>query len=270
MLGNPVSWFHSSTIIATYAIVPLLVYRCPGDALHKLFMNGEDVLSKFTLLLLTVFEGASKAFSITMGGVDAVRNHASNNVSLQSSMGAALICGILSGCGGGMLYSCFGMKSVNWSLQTPAALLSSNIAMFLSISTSALYLILTTPVVGKSTLIPMDEARAVCVLFIVFGLLWCRFGSYCKYPSSSSSDSATESTSQRKTKKSTPAASPEKASPEKKTEDKKSSGGRKRTPSRKSSRSAAMRSSSPSVSPSKGSEPSMRATRYSLRASKYN
>lgn len=178
MLAQPWGWIQGLYTIPIYATVALLMYYSPADFVFARL----DALAPLLAPLLIIADSVSKTLAIARLGVDAVRLHASGNAALTESVYAAILCGTIAGCGGGVLGSLLGLEGTPWSLSTPKQFRRPSAPMVVSFLSAVLYFALTDKQLPKISaasfatlalpLVPHATAiGAVFVLILGVGLL---------------------------------------------------------------------------------------------------
>ncbi|KAI9188956.1 hypothetical protein H9P43_000378 [Blastocladiella emersonii ATCC 22665] len=144
LLARPPGWLVSNDALAVYTAVYLLFRFTPVLRVVNLF----GVLAK---VVLAAADGVARALAISAFAVDTIRFRSSG--SLQTSIVACLLCGTLSGCGGGLINGIFGVTKRTWTLGTPVVSIDVQLAFL----TAALYTALTF-----SSAVSLDTAKGVC------------------------------------------------------------------------------------------------------------
>ncbi|PJF19632.1 hypothetical protein PSACC_00546 [Paramicrosporidium saccamoebae] len=155
----------------TISFLPLAMYYLPGDFLFK----GLEISSPITYPVLALADLVSKTISITTNGVDAVRFHSSGRLGLQNSAFAAIFCGFISGCGGGVLGNLVELnKGSSWTLKTPSQIHSPNASLLMSLFGACIYW--STTYLNKiypSTIdIHLDRTASIGLTFLSIASIW--------------------------------------------------------------------------------------------------
>jgi len=160
LLGQPAGFFFSDRVLCWYLLVGLLaftpltrrLFRCLTELpLLATFISMMDDVSWVT----SVVGGMNKALQPMHASATAVKN----------SVAAAIVCGILQGCGGGFIRSTFNMNDRIWHVATPKQLTGYHFVFyFTSLMSIMLYVfvnphsLLTLPA-KRGPPLSMGEAR---------------------------------------------------------------------------------------------------------------
>ena len=112
LLGQPPSWLCYSEVIPAYCFCWFIMERLPREPLFRLIRGS--ALAEFTMTLL---DDISWGIAITSWGQDKATS--AQHEPARASMIAALLCGVVSGCGGGVIQRSFGLLSETWAFTTP-------------------------------------------------------------------------------------------------------------------------------------------------------
>lgn len=121
-----------------------MVYYSPSDIVYRALESSANILLPFLL----VAESISRALSISISGVEAVRSHVSSGLVMENSNHAAIFCGTLAGCGGGIIGSMIGLENKNWSFRIPTQLGKPTTTLVVSFFGAILYWFLSTHPLG--------------------------------------------------------------------------------------------------------------------------
>lgn len=141
-----------------YIITSLLMYYSPGDVLFQWL----EMLAPISMPILLVSDAISKTLSVTYGGVGSVITHPT--IEISQSVCAAILCGTISGCGGGVVASLFNLNGPNWGFGPSSILKSPSLSIKLSLISAILYVSLGTSFGVKKALLSHD---------VTVGLIFC-------------------------------------------------------------------------------------------------
>ncbi|CAG8801593.1 9375_t:CDS:2, partial [Dentiscutata erythropus] len=166
LTGNAPSWLASNTTMTTYLWIYSIMFYFPN--FHQYFTS----IPPFILdpILITA-DGFIRANAICSSGVDRIRFGKHDNPLLNTSWVAILICGTLSGCGGGLWESTFQLASPKWTFSTPPAFINPPYDMKTSFITALLYTLTTSdiqfPIMSFTPMLDIDQGRALAIICFV-------------------------------------------------------------------------------------------------------
>lgn len=164
LLGQPPSWVIGANTAPTYVLGYLLVNYSPGDVVWR--------LASIPLLFecLMFLDGISWGTAITSWGVD--KAVGAMHPQVASSTPAALLAGVLSGTGGGILNEAFSLSHKEWVFSTPPSLASPSFGIKVALLASPLYYVLHNPHgIGGLDLLHKDDAKMIVIGLVVVAAL---------------------------------------------------------------------------------------------------
>lgn len=184
LLGQPPGWLGSLTSPTAYALGFWCIFCFPGDIPYKIWINSFPFR-----ILLGLINCISGAHAVTNWGAEKalhafhLGNVAAKDVAEHARSGYAgsgpftLLCGTLSGCGGGVLGAwmhCNG-ASTSWSLEgTPPVLRKPTTTVKLAFASSVTYYMLRNPhhfLPWRMDVIPADEIKLLILAMWVAVLI---------------------------------------------------------------------------------------------------
>ncbi|KAK9766722.1 hypothetical protein K7432_003991 [Basidiobolus ranarum] len=181
LLASPPGWLASNTVLPLYTLIYFAMFKSPFDFVFRFL----SFLGPITELTLNVGDCISRTFAITNMGVEAVRLNSQGYVS--NSYVGMLICGTLSGCGGGIFTDAFQLTQRNWAFRTPTVFTALGFDMKLCFSVASVYVLTTSPITWAKylVLIGLDEswipqlsgheAKTVCWSMLLGTMLYRKF-----------------------------------------------------------------------------------------------
>lgn len=158
VLGQPPSWLSSNAAWPSLVLMWWLTFYCPGDLWYR-FLQRAPGASVF----VSMGTWLSFAHSVTSWGMDKALQ--ADHPKARESVLLALLTGILSATGGGVLCDCLGLLDCTWSMKrTPAVLRIGNLTLVKAGICSTAYWILRDPHLMiaslgiPSALVAMSEA----------------------------------------------------------------------------------------------------------------
>jgi hypothetical protein len=163
LLGQPPDWMLVDAVLPTYIALFVAHRWCPGDLLFRVLdIDG-------VRLLVSVFDNVCWAASITQWGIFKALN--AQHHSARSSATMAILCGIFSGCGGGIVNSLLSLNDVQWQFRVPSHISGAQPSYPLLIATSmaVLFYFLNDPHrwLPSSPHLSWNDARLVIAVLIV-------------------------------------------------------------------------------------------------------
>ena len=163
LLGQPPSWIYADFVLPTYILFFFIERYSPGDVVHQILVWPP---LKWIIGLL---DNISWATAISAWGVKKALT--AGHPEARHSMVAAIVCGFLSGCGGGLIHSAFSLTSKQWRFSTPAGIATSvpAFAVRAAATLSFFYYMTTNPhaYLPWPPLLTPNDARFTLVLIIV-------------------------------------------------------------------------------------------------------
>ncbi|ORX81344.1 hypothetical protein K493DRAFT_308095 [Basidiobolus meristosporus CBS 931.73] len=175
LLANPPGWLASNALLPIYTLIYLAIFKSPFDVVFQLL----NFLGPLTELVLSIGDCISCTFAITSMGVEATR--LSSNKYIASSYVGMLICGTLSGCGGGIFTDAFQLTRRVWAFRTPAVYSALGSDMKVCFSITSLYVFTTSPFAFAKylgldaawfPLLSAHEAKTVCCSVLLGTMLY--------------------------------------------------------------------------------------------------
>jgi len=123
--GQTPVWLLNDVTIMTILIVSTVLLYSPNDISFKLY--------NYTMPLFKVFAGIAWGLAVASGGVDFALAKCPHAFLL------SCLCGVFSGCAGGILTDMFSLTSSSWSFKTPRALQIISNRLLGSILLTAVY-----------------------------------------------------------------------------------------------------------------------------------
>lgn len=159
ILGQPIGWLSNDRIVLSYVIAYLISYFAVSRSI-LIYVLSSRLVAPIVLLMRSYSWG----HSITSWGVDrAVHSYSPPSLPpSHMSISYALVCGILSSCGGGLLKSGLALNEYEWRLQTPLPIKNPSIHLVVSAFCSCLYYLLCNPhKCFPVTLLPELTAKSI-------------------------------------------------------------------------------------------------------------
>ncbi|ORX99751.1 hypothetical protein K493DRAFT_108589 [Basidiobolus meristosporus CBS 931.73] len=181
LLAIPPGWLASNTMLPLYTLIYMAIFKSPFDIVYRLL----TLLGPITELVLNAGDCVSRTFAITNMGVEAVRLNGLSNVS--NSYVGMLICGTLSGCGGGIFSDAFQLTQRNWAFRTPTVFTNPGFDIKLCFSVASVYVLTTSPAEWAKYLVligldeswipqlTIHEAKTVCWSMLLGTMLYRKF-----------------------------------------------------------------------------------------------
>mmetsp|Transcript_5262 Transcript_5262/g.13419 ORF Transcript_5262/g.13419 Transcript_5262/m.13419 type:complete len:336 (-) Transcript_5262:196-1203(-) len=154
LLGQPPGWLGSTSSPIAFATGFWLIFLCPGDVPYKAVTRFFPLA--YALNVINCMSGAHGVTSwgsekalhaFHFGSVTAADAAAHHRSGFAGSGPFALLCGTLSGCGGGILGAFLGCNGTapNWSFSTPPTLRKPSVYVKLAAVSSITYYCLRNP-----------------------------------------------------------------------------------------------------------------------------
>ena len=158
LLGQPPSWLLYSEVLPAYVLCWYMMHHLPLDPVFRLLEAPAPVgpMLRFTLSALN---DLSWGVAITSWGQDKALQ--AEHSPAATSITAALLTGLVSGCGGGLMQQAFGFNDREWSFRTPPAFLRVSFAIKLSASCSFAYYYAVDPhgyIAAAAAKLPLPES----------------------------------------------------------------------------------------------------------------
>ncbi|ORZ31393.1 hypothetical protein BCR44DRAFT_1442226, partial [Catenaria anguillulae PL171] len=125
LLARTPSWLAQDDLLAVHTAVYLLFRFTP--AVHVANFAGLPFK-----IVCAIGDGIRRSLAITAFAVDTIQVRSAPPLS--NSIVACLICGTLSGCGGGILNAVFGITQRSWTLGTPKVSLDVQLAAVVAVA----------------------------------------------------------------------------------------------------------------------------------------
>lgn len=162
-LGQPPAWALSNVCLPTYLLVFFAHRCCPGDWFYRLFSMPP------VALVLRFFDNVSWATSVSAWGADKALT--ADHAAARASAVLAVMCGITTGCAGGVVCDAFGLADKVWRFQNPAAISGGQPSqgIRLTVCLALLYYLLLNPhaLLPFAPLASMQDARV-----LLFGVIF--------------------------------------------------------------------------------------------------
>ncbi len=162
-LGQPPSWALSNVCLPTYLLVFAAHRYCPGDWFYRVFSLPA------VALVLRVFDNVSWATSVSAWGADKALT--ADHAAARASAVLTVMCGITTGCAGGVVCDAFGLSEKVWRFQNPAAISGRQPSqgILLTVSLALLYYVVINPhrLLPFAPLASTEDARV-----LLFGIIF--------------------------------------------------------------------------------------------------
>ncbi|ORZ22525.1 hypothetical protein BCR42DRAFT_170283 [Absidia repens] len=166
--GEPLGILKSNEFWVIHSLTYILMFS--NDFCYRL------IHFLFSLPLVehafTVSDGFLRAIAMLQFGVNGVDEMLGPNKWM-----AQLICGVLAGCGGGLIMDAFRLSEAHWAFGTPRLLKAASTDMKITLATVLLYMTLVdesgwlSDMVGATASMDPVDAQAWAALFLTFGLV---------------------------------------------------------------------------------------------------
>ena len=177
LLGQPPSWLAGNTSAPSLLLGYALIYHAPRDAVYRALQHIVPLRR-----VVEVLQVVSTANCISAWGVEKAVH--ADHAAAQSSVGLALVAGVFSATGGGMIGAALGVEADvkgGWRLRTPPVLSAPSAGVKTAIAATLVYYAATDPhhhfrvVFDAVGLVPLDLELGTLVVFAIFFILyvWC-------------------------------------------------------------------------------------------------
>ncbi|CAG8658157.1 6194_t:CDS:2, partial [Acaulospora morrowiae] len=172
LCGKVPGWLASNTTITTYLIIHFMMFYF--SPFHRFLVSLPKSLIDPIFLIV---DGIQRTNSICLSGVDLVRFGMYDESLMNTSWAAILLCGTLSGCGGGIWASALQVSSPKWSFNIPSAIIEPTFNMKTSFAIALFYALITSPQIAGLSLSPIvdiDQGRTLAIIGMI-GLNFVKF-----------------------------------------------------------------------------------------------
>mmetsp|Transcript_31633 Transcript_31633/g.88686 ORF Transcript_31633/g.88686 Transcript_31633/m.88686 type:complete len:250 (-) Transcript_31633:23-772(-) len=157
LAGEAPGWLSDPQCFWIYFFVWFAVYYSPRDVVFRL------VCWRPFFRIVQVLDSFSWGFAITTWGVELPAR--SSNSAIRSALLPRLLCGVLSGSGGGLISDMFSLTKEDWDLETPKVYMGPSVGLAATLVVTVIYSLAGL----YPGLVPPDQLPLVkfaCILYI--------------------------------------------------------------------------------------------------------